>query len=610
MADDILQKLAHPQHHPRRDFVADRAAQLWKETEQMETPDVAVQSPQTPAVPPAPPPTPTKPGQPSAYDQALAALKEGLSEDSLKDSALGYGYGAVRGATLMAADRLAGLGTVLGEKAGAAMPRERAAVGDSWWAQNLGGKGGQTAPSQTADAAFQEGRKDWNEDESEAAENAPIANLLGELTGGTVAGAATMGVGRLAPAAPGVSTGWRAAQRMLASPVVGANAANVAAGMAAEPSDNPEEQIKSGLWAGGLGALAGKVGEKVTDKLLGGAGKRQENRMIRDIGKNEAGAGATATEMQRLQQKNAGVVAEVRADPELAAIWRKDAATAIPLVQRKLQTLSAARPQLYESLDGVQKEINLADLYTGMKQAIDEAPVVAKPALRRMREQIDSEWLPQWRHDGMLVSRPNEPAAIKSLGVRDWVSQAQQQASDVLGSINATEHAKIKQDMQKAAVNIWQGHLDEASKKAPDLVDAIRTYDRRASSLMEIEAALKQRSVKEGQAAIGGIEKTRRLGEMLGAGAIGERLMHGQLGHAGMIAAGLAAERLGPKTARALNDRVFAPLEAAIRRGVPRAQVVDFAARQGIPRSVVEAVYRRVEAPSEDIESTPEDNGP
>ena len=593
MADDVLGKLAAGRA-PHRDRIADRAEQLWKEVEQAQPADVLGKQ-ETPAVasPTAPsPPAPAKSGQLSDYDRALSALKEGLTSDALKESAVGAGYGALRGVTLGAADRLAGLGTTLGEHAAEWAPRY----------------GGQTTASQPWDTAYQEGRRQWNADEAEAAEAAPVMHLGGELLGGTVAGLATGGVARLAPAAPGVQTGWQVAKRALASPVVGANAGNVVAGMAAEPSDDPEEQIKSGLWAGSVGALAGKLGEKVTNKVLGGAGKREENRMIRDIGKNEAGVGATATEMQRLQQKRAGVVAEVRSDPELAAIWRKDAETAIPLVQRESQVTSSVRPQLYQSLDAIQPETNLGELYQGMKDAIDAAPTNARPALRAMREKIDTEWVPRWRHDGNLINRPGEPTQISSLGVRQWVSEAQTQASEVLGSIQQTEHAEIKDWLERAATDVWKKHLDDAAKKSPEIVDAIRAYDRRISSLMEIEAALKQRSIKEGQAAIGGIEKTRRLGEMLGVGAVGERLMHGNIGHASMLAAGLAAERLGPKTARALNDRVFAPLETAIRQGIPRAQVIDFAARQGVPRSIVEAIYRRVASPSETPDATPENN--
>lgn len=468
-------------------------------------------------------------------------------------------YGVARGATLGAIDRLVGIGTDLGETLGAAF--------------------NDTAPANPN--AYQQGREDWLKAEDSAKREHPWMHLGGEILGGVVPAMATGGVG----AAP-LTIGKTVIPKAVTSVAV----PGFVAGAMSERSDNPKEQAKSGIYGAAGGTVLGEVAAPAVGKLIGKAQERMGKALLRDVVMNEGGASATPSSAQRLVEKKAGVIDELKADPELAKFTRGGTEQAIQRVDRTLSKISEPRAEYYQKMDTV-APLGLDEINVGLNRAITSAKnpmekAVAEAAL----EDFNTFYFPKWKEAGALISRPGLPAAVKGEAAREWVTQSQEPAARVLGSIQETEHKKLKDYMADAVVDTWRGHLDQVAKTAPKLVADIRKYDKRASSLMAIKDTLGQRLKKEDRDHVGFAQRGRRALEGLSLSAAAAlALSHPK--EATALVSAVAAERGLPVATRAINDRMLVPLADAIASGKPWAEIVKNAAEIGVPQSTARTMF-------------------
>jgi hypothetical protein len=469
-------------------------------------------------------------------------------------------YGFARGVTLGAIDRLVGIGTDLGETLGAAF--------------------NDTAPANPN--AYQQGREDWLKAEDSAKREHPWMHLGGEFLGGVVPALATGGAG---------ATPLTVGKTVIPKAVTSVAAPGFVAGAMSERSDNPKEQAKSGIYGAAGGTVLGEVAAPAVGKLVGKAQERMGKALLRDVVTSEGGAASTPSSAQRLVEKKAGVIDELKSDPELAKLTREDTEKAIERSKRTLAKISEPRAEYYEQMDKV-APLGLDEINVGLSKAINSAQNEAEQTVAKAAKRgFENFYLPKWEREGSIIKRPGMPAAVKGEAAREWVTQAQQPAADVLGSIAVTEHKKLKDYMADAVVDTWRGHLDQVAKTAPKLVADIRKYDKRASSLMAINETLGQRLLKENRDYVGTVQRGRRAIEKLGLSGAAALAAIGRTREAMALTSAYAAERSAPVAARAINDRMLVPLADAIASGKPWAEIVKNAAEIGVPQSTARTMF-------------------
>ncbi len=469
-------------------------------------------------------------------------------------------YGVARGVTLGAIDRLVGIGTDLGETLGAAFNG--------------------TAPANPN--AYQQGREEWLKKEDAAKKDHPWMHLGGEFLGGIVPTIATGGVGG-APLTVG--------KTVIPKAVTSVAAPGFVAGAMSERSDNPKEQAKSGIYGAAGGTVLGEVAAPAVGKLIGKAQERMGKALLRDVVTSEGGAASTSSSAKRLVEKKAGVLDELKSDPELAKLTRGNTEQAIERADRTLAKISEPRFEYYQKMDGV-APLGLDEINVGLNRAIREAKnpmqkAVAEAAL----EDFNTFYFPKWKKAGSLIKRPGKPAAVSGEAAREWVTQSQEPAARVLGSIQETEHKKLKDYMADAVVDTWRGHLDQVAKVDPKLVANIREYDKRASSLMAIKETLGQRLLRENRDYVGTVQRGRRAIEKLGLSGAAALAAIGRTREAMALTSAYAAERGLPVATRAINDRMLVPLADAIASGKPWAEVVKNAAEIGVPADMARTLF-------------------
>jgi hypothetical protein len=514
-----------------------------------------------------------KSSPPAATPDAPNSL--GKVWQAAKDAAPAFGYGAARGATLGAMDRLAGLG---------------GAAGDALASVTHGLK---AEPGQ----AFDEARSNWLRDEDKASKDHPIAKLVGEGIGGAVPAIASGGVSEFAPVAAAVPTLAESLAPVLTSQGGKMAAQGFAAGVMNERSPDAVAQLKAGVTGGALGAGTNAAAEKFVSPLIAKATQREARGLVESIVRNEeTGASATPTAKKLLVPKLAAAVKELHNDPILAEAARTDAARAGRIVNAKIAAASQDRPRFYADLDAAHPPLTVADFYRSLHKAAQSAKNPSEEAaLESFRTELDSHWLPKWERAGMLIPQPGKAQGVSSLAVRDWVSQAQEGAANTIGQINESM-AKQRQDTLKhVASDLWQNHLDQAEGSAPDTVKAIRSYDARFSALASMRKVFQQRAEKEAAGTTGLTATLGKAGESIGTGAAAayafEHPYAALTGYAAMQAA-----KKAPQVARAVNDRMLVPLQEALAKGGGKmgwATFSQLAAERGLPQGLARTIYDR-----------------
>ena len=491
-----------------------------------------------------------------------------------KEAAPAFGYGALRGATLGASDRLVGLG---------------ASAGD-WLASTVNGL-------QRGAGVADQARDEFLRDEDKATEGHGVAKLIGEGLGGAIPAIASGGISRFAPVAAAVPTLAESLAPVVMSPAAKMAAQGFTAGALNTRSPDISDQFRAGLTGAALGAGVNAAAERVISPLIAKATSREARGLIEAIVRNEeTGASASPTAKKLLIPKIAAAVKELRHDPILADAARTDASRASRIVNAKISEASQDRPQFYADLDATESPLTVADLHKVVNAATKEAKNPSEEAaLDAFGKEIDSHWIPKWREQGLLIPQVNKPIGVSSLGVRDWVSEAQEGAANTIGQINESL-AKQRQDaLKRVASEMWQDHLDKAAEKVPDTVKAIRAYDARYSALASMRKVFDERAVKESSGSMGTAATIGKAGEGIGTGIAGayavEHPWSALAGYASMQAA-----KRAPAAARFVNDKMLVPLQEALAQGGGKMGWATFsklAAEKGLPQGLAKSVYDR-----------------
>lgn len=544
--------------------------------------------------PPAPKPAPASTGRETSMaitpeEGIIEKAKNKALEQVEKFDPAAAGYGALRGGTLGASDRLAAAGAWLADKSG-------------------------LVPGDPDPNAYDDERKRFLAAEEKKRTESPNSYSVGETAGSFVpalAAAPLAGASKAATASEVLTPLMRGKQVLRAiadNPLLVAREAaltptgqmaaqNFASGFLNERSDDLGKQAQAGLKTMGLGAVVGKVADATIGKALTGAVSREGRGMVQDIMQSESGAMATPTARKQLVQKLAGATQEMRRDPVLMKAIREDSNAAANIVGSKIDVLSEPRPQLYKKLDAKVPQLTLADLHSGLFKAIQSAETdQEKTALTEFASKLDSFWIPKWEREGALKAQLGKPMAVDSAAIRNWVTKAQRGAANTMGQINETEHEAIKKALKGAAEDIWDQHLAKAATVVPDVVKDIRVYDGRVSSLLSMEKVLRQRAVKEVQEQVGAGKRIENAVQAVGWGA-GSAYALEHPWQAGVAVAGMEAARLRKPIARYVNDNVLVPLQLAAERGAPWAVFAQQAAQSGIPQSVARTIYDRATQP-------------
>lgn len=545
--------------------------------------DTGVAQPARPVVQVAPAPpaasTTVATNQADAAKERRLAAKEEMSRGRLEDATTAALYGLQRGMA-PGADRLAGIGADLGESVASLV---------------------HDLPPPAPDTA-RKAREQYLRDEAAARDGSPTGFVLGEIAGAApmTIGAAGGGVAlRGAGAAPSVATGFVPAARAVAgrvgqianTPAARVAEQNFAAGAMNSRSDNPADQARAGLASTAGGEVAGVVGQKV-GKFLGESVAREYRGLMRDIMRNaETDVSANPTVRRRFMNRADAALQEVKNDKVLAKTVREgDSAGAGRIAESKLQVISEPRAGLYNEMDthGV---VGIDQLDTAIRNAEKHAVGAQKAALEEFRRTLNDDWIPKWKEEGMLVTRKGLPLGVKNIGVRQWVSAAQQGASKTLGTIAETEHAAIKGELENVAEDLWDKHLSRIAKEDPKLVNNIREYDRRASGLLALKDVMENRAKKDAEGAMGwGKKHEGKIDALVTSGAGLGALAGHPAEAAGGYLAYQAAKRI-PTAAAAINDKMLAPLQRKAAAGVGWAELARDAAALGVPQGMARVIF-------------------
>jgi hypothetical protein len=527
-----------------------------------------------------------------ARKEQIAANKAQLKSGMLEDAVDAAGYGVARGTTLGSVDRLVGIGTQAGESLASLVNPELS-----------------EDPNAGATA-----RASYLRDEDRAKRNAPVAHFSGEVGGSLIPMIASSGAA--APAVLGTRTAGEALAAAAMSPAGRMAAQNFASGAMNERSDNPVDQLKSGITGAAVGAGVGKVAENTIGKAIEGASARELRGLTRDILRNsETDIAATATARKRFYERADSAIKEVKADKVMgAAIREGDAAAVANMARSKLQTISGPRAGMYNELDSVSM-LGIDEIDAAIRRAEKTATGAKRNALESMRAELLSDWIEnKWKNQGRLIPRMGKSIGVSNEGVREWLTDAQNASSRVIGGLEEGSRAEVKGLLEDVAHDVWQKHLDKVSRTNPDLVRSIREYDRRASGLMALESVMEQRARKDSEGILGFARKNESgIDKLVGAGAAAATAA-GRPGEALAAGSGYLALKKAPAVASAINDKLLVPVEAAISRGPSTAQILqskitdlgalanrgetwavvaDRAAQVGIPQSVARSIYER-----------------
>lgn len=508
---------------------------------------------------------------------ARAEFERGKSEDA----ATAFRYGVQRGA-VPGIDRLVGIGTDLGDALASAVQ----------WSPETGLRAENLPPP--AEDTAQKAREEYLRDEALAAKNRPFLYGAGQVVG---SGPMTVGTAGAGTAVTGPATVAKVAN----SPMGRLATQNFATGYMNSPSDNPVEQARAGLMSAAAGEVAGVGGEKVA-KFLGGAVSREYRGLVKDIMRNsETDVAATATARKRFMERATAAVDEVKADKAMEkSIRAGDAEHVANMARSKLEIISEPRAGMYKQADSI-KMVSLNDIDKAIADATTHSTGAEHAAFVAMRKELHDEWVPKWKAEGYLTNRGVGQVGpgggqtmlphVSGLGVREWVTKAQNASSMVIGGLEEGPRKIVKNAMEDVAEDVWRKHLDTIAKSDKQLVQNIRTYDKRASGLMAIETIMEQRARKDAEGIMGfGKKYENKLDALVTSGAgLGALAGHPAEAVAG-LAAYQAAKRI-PRAASAINDKILAPLQRKAMAGAPVAELINDAAAVGLPQGMARAIW-------------------
>lgn len=480
------------------------------------------------------------------------------------------GYGAARGATLGAVDRLVGLGTAIGERAAEA-----------------------SGAARTTEHPYERARLDYLTGEQKAAEAHPVLNVVGDVIGGSIPAAITGGVGlasRLPEAGKLVQTSARVADAATLGGVAGAL--------------NTREDDAATMATGAAKGAALGVGAEATlgtaaRNAIRGAPAREENASLRDVMESEAGR-VTATTAKKTARDIDDVRDILKNDPEMRAANREPADKAAAFAQTRASELGAPQPERYAIVDKTLESDPLTatsllkKLVDKERSLPDKNLPLMKKALLAVRDSIRNDFAPKWAGQDTWTG---ERVPISMQQLRGWVTSVQGTADAAMGTINGTSAAVVPGEIAKLCNEILEERLDRAASAGGDVVKGvvadIRESDRQVSAYLALKRAAEDRKWRELSQSIGYTKRAADVQQAQANMAAGGLAVSGNVPAALAVAGAGPAKRVAREAARTINDRMLAPLQRAVQAGSTWAEVARMSAELGVPSGIARTLYER-----------------
>jgi hypothetical protein len=500
---------------------------------------------------------------------AAERLRAAIEQKARENAGPALAFGAARGASLGAVDRLAGLGTLIGEHLAA------------------------TDQNPARPGAYTEGRREYLEPEDKARKASPGSYMLGGVAGGVP----------LAVAAP--------------QSLLGRLAVSGGMGAAAGALNTREDDAKKMLANAGVGAALGAATEgtvgTVARKVIRNAPEREMKRTVAGIMESEAGRNAAGTGRE-LARNGKNVKAVLEDNPDARIVMRGEAEKALPVTEKKLAEAYAGQPERYAVIDQTLKPMTVTQILGKIVQAEKDKSIplkqleLVKDGLKSLRDSIRKTMAPRW---GGSESWDGKRLEVSTQQLREWVTSVQGAASPAFRGLHPSETTEAKAVLAKLANNILEERLDAAAAKGgrdvADVVNKIREADKKVSAWKTIQGALEERGLRETAQGMGISTRMAKAGEDAEMAAAAGLAAEGHIKPAMAIAGKSLLSRTVRGAAHGINDRVLAPLQQAAARGealdtlkqmaldpsATLASISRAAAEFGFPQSIARALFER-----------------
>ena len=571
--------------------------------------------------PPPPPPktppmdTPASGEDPRGWREKLADKIAGIGHQSPPTSEQAAWRGAQTGVTLGLADRLGGLGGLIGD-------RLASAVHD-------------LKPNPDA---YKASRDDVRDKEKEAFATHPAPNVAGNIAGGSAVSALVAPVfAPLRVLAPGASVPGAAAKvhRMIAA-TAQPLAEGVAQGVASEKEINGASDVLAGAAKGAavtavVGGVVHGTGKMIKDAIRS-APTRKIGNFIEEVLTSEDGNAIATKRLQMVTggPKGSNGKAEMfdlanKEFPELQEVGRvsqrsaNDAKNMVTSVARdKVATRSTPAWEEIANAEGT-ATLTKAQLLNRLKahradvQAVINAGKGAGPRGRAVKgselerdviDDLTQKIETRWPGD---VHKTRIPAKALS----DWSSEVTSSVADKMGTINATSAHQANELTAQIARRLDKDRLAELATKSPAAsaaVGIIGQTDRQFAMLKRMERALESKAGRQDanikpmqlrmRAGIG--SATGGLGYMAGT-ALSSNTDVGKtaaFGAAGLV--GLVAAKYGPRAGVWVNDYLLSPMAENIARGGKWKDIANtvkvIGVGAGVQNATLERMYKAMQA--------------
>jgi hypothetical protein len=412
-----------------------------------------------------------------------------------------------------------------------------------------------------------------------------------DLSGAPVAGAVAEGVSGMVPAmlAPGLAAGGTVADAAMAGAKFGA-----LAGAGNSESDLTKGNVGGFLRDVGANAALGAATGGVTQKIVGGAPERVEQRVLSGISRGEAG-GAAKDSLYRKVIARAGEDGEALFDSiggdetlkrALAVRSKSDPGGVAKLVQRKIDRLTPETDPIYAAIDnapdprfanpakapkngGVDLDLVQKRLEASKDAALKNGRAVVAEAYDKALARLRA----QYGTDGEIIPGTKLPARA----MRNYANEVGENL--FTGDVSPSIKAVAKQGVYRDVV----GAIEDEGKRVGVDVSHLRQLNKQISTLIPVRDALEDRAAKaaSGRTSLGNLLTSTSL---VGAGAA----THGVEG--ALTGAAVDAARRAALPAGRMADYQLARLVLAARNGSTPAQLAQAAIEMGVSREVAQRI--------------------
>lgn len=392
---------------------------------------------------------------------------------------------------------------------------------------------------------------------------------------------AAMGSAPLLAASGVVGAGRGLAGRLTGSTLVG----GVYGASAVDRPGVSLGEMAAGTGVGaGLGLGAGLAGEALRPIVRGSPG-REDKAFVREIARTEGGEGGSgllARNTTGIARDYENVIAQ-RHRPAIREAAKLSEGKGVPAVEREIKPFADDNTDLYKRLEkaavtgpykGRAEQMTAKRLFDLLEESKGNVSAGAADRLSGVQKDLLTHAVPnQWKGEEVMpVQR-----------FRKWLSEVQDSANRVPGSLNATQAWGEVQEVQREATRIFNSYLDSIGD--PAAVAAVRANNEQISSLSRIKDAMIAKAGKEKLQKMGLGKVLEEHQKSLERSAALWSAMEGKPIAAAMLVAKPYVASGAAKGARWLNQYVLEPLQIAAEQGSTRAQLVRFAVERGLPQA-------------------------